>query len=534
MSYIKKIHLPEWLTAGAAFAYYFIMALYKLTQTPIWQDEAMEFYCSLPVKGAIRGVTQYATMYERMAKIQQQPPLYNWLMCLWLQISEDEWWYRFSSVLMVFGAAVGLYFIIRRLCNRYLAAFCVIIFSSIYIIMYYVKEASEYALLLMFLFWLIYAYVLICENVTVKRIVAFTVLCVLSVYTHYGAVFAVVPMALSVVIMMFRQKEWRNLKAALLLDVSAVIFGGIPLVRFFLIPQSANQVSTLFGEREIIIENGNIIGDIIFSISSVFRWCVLDIDRDTEKIGFLVDLAGLVILAVIIFVAVKTGKKVLRSFLWCNIAVFTIYYVITKLNLYAYGWYGNRYNMFIFPLWFVLIAVSLYEFAVILKRSDKKAVFKAAYIIQAGMILACVLYCAYGDYRVSNHWWKMDLRTVVNKWYGEEGYNVPTLLDFHQRYAFVYYFTHNEQYDEQLWEKIKWNEEIETYSTNLAGIWQKYIYEIYGGELPDELYLVTGQYNVFVKAFEEFGYDVTAEVDTTAKLYHMVFDPDKPQVLEFE
>ncbi len=46
-----KERLPEWLTAGAALVYYWIMALYKLTQAPIWQDEAMEFYCSLPDQG---------------------------------------------------------------------------------------------------------------------------------------------------------------------------------------------------------------------------------------------------------------------------------------------------------------------------------------------------------------------------------------------------------------------------------------------------------------------------------------------------
>lgn len=51
----RKMRLPEWATAGAAFIYYWIMALYKLTEAPIWQDESMEFYCSLPVKGAIRG-----------------------------------------------------------------------------------------------------------------------------------------------------------------------------------------------------------------------------------------------------------------------------------------------------------------------------------------------------------------------------------------------------------------------------------------------------------------------------------------------
>ena len=57
MNVKENRNLPEWLTAGIAFVYYWIMSLYKLTQTAIWQDEAMEFYCSITTKGPIRGVT---------------------------------------------------------------------------------------------------------------------------------------------------------------------------------------------------------------------------------------------------------------------------------------------------------------------------------------------------------------------------------------------------------------------------------------------------------------------------------------------
>ena len=135
---LRKFKIPEWMTAGIAFIYYWIMALYKLTNAPIWQDESMEYYCSIPVKGAIRGVTQYATMYERMAYIQQQPPLYNWLMCIWLQIHDSEWWYRFSSVVMGFIAVIGLYLVIKKLCGRFTATLSVFVFSSIYILIYYV------------------------------------------------------------------------------------------------------------------------------------------------------------------------------------------------------------------------------------------------------------------------------------------------------------------------------------------------------------------------------------------------------------
>ncbi len=369
-----KERLPEWLTAGAALVYYWIMALYKLTQAPIWQDEAMEFYCSLPIQGPIRGVTTYATMYERMVRIQQQPPLYNWLMCLWLQAGEGEWWFRFSSVVFGFLAAVGLYFVIRKLCDRWMAAFCVVIYSSIYILMYYIKEASEYALLVMLLFWLLYVWILLCERRTATRVVLFTVLCTLSVFTHYGAVFVVVPFGVSVLVSTLAAKERQSFWTALGSFAVAGGVGGAVLVCLFIIPQSANQVSTLFSEKEIIIERGGILDDFLNSLMWVFKWCTIDMDRDWEKIWGLIIAAMIVIAAVIVFVAVKSRRRVLRTYLYCNIAVYLLYYIITKLNIYAYGWYGNRYNMFLLPLWFVLIAASLYELVMILRRSSHAAV----------------------------------------------------------------------------------------------------------------------------------------------------------------
>ncbi|MCD8039695.1 MAG: glycosyltransferase family 39 protein [Lachnospiraceae bacterium] len=517
-----KDRLPEWLTAGAAFIYYWIMALYKLNQTPIWQDEAMEFYCSIPVKGAIEGVTKLTSMYERMAYIQQQPPLYNWLMCLWLQVSEGEWWFRFSSVIFGLGAVIGLYFIIRKLCNRFMAAFCVIIWSSIYILMYYVKEASEYMLLVMLLMWLIYALLLLCEEMTAKRILIFTFLCVAAVYTHYGAVFAVVPMALGVLIIAGMRRDFSNLRLGLCSFGIAGIAGGFLLLYFFLLPQSSNQISTLFSEREIIIENGNIFGDFCFSLASVFKWCVIDIDRDTERLGLILNVLLIVLIAALFYVAFKTKSFFIRVFFWCNVAVFMLYYVVTKLNLYAYGWYGNRYNMFIFPLWFVLTAVSLYELIGLIKNAGHVWAPKLARLAGVCLVLGGLLYCLYGDYRISNHWWKSDLRTVVAQWYELEGYDTPTILDFHQRYAFVYYFTHDGRYDETQWENIVYNDELETYSHNKSETWQEYILKIYDGELPDEVYLVTNEWNAFCRAFEHLGYTAEPVVDTTAKLYHMV------------
>ncbi len=521
MRIAQKVCLPEWVTAGVAFVYYWIMALYKLTEAPIWQDEAMEFYCSLPVRGAIRGVTAYDTMYERMVRIQQQPPLYNWIMCLWLQVSEGEWWFRFSSVVFGFAAALGLYFVIRKLCDRYMAAFCVVIYSSIYILMYYMKEASEYAVLLMFLFWLLYVWFLLCERRSVGRLAVFTILCVLSVFTHYGAVFVVVPFGISILVMTAREKEWRSFWGSLLSFAAAGAAGGFVLLWFFMIPQSANQVSTLFSKQKIIIERGSIFGDFLNSIMCVFKWCAIDMDRDWEKIWWLIIAAMIVLALIVVFVTVLTARKVIRIYVYCNIAVYLLYYIITKLNIYAYGWYGNRYNMFLFPLWFVLIAVCLYELVMILRQSRVPVLSR---LVQTGLIIAGIVYCVYGDYRISCHWAKMDLRRVVQEWYARDGYEVPTLLDFHQRYGFVYYFTHDAQYEESQWEQILYNDEVETYAATDTQIWKTYLEKVYDSQMPDALYLVTGQWNAFVDTFVELGYKVEPIVDINAKLYYLKRD----------
>lgn len=519
MKTLRKFKVPEWVTAGLAFIYYWIMALYKLTNAPIWQDESMEYYCSIPVKGAIQGVTQYTTMYERMAYIQQQPPLYNWLMRIWLQIHDSEWWYRFSSVVMGFIAVIGLYLVIKKLCGRFSATLSVFVFSSIYILMYYVKEASEYMLLIMLLIWTVYLYLFILEQITIKRAIMFTVLCVVDVYTHYGAVFVIIPMALQLLVYYWKSGEKKTFWSAMISYVVAGMGAGIPLLYFFMLPQSTNPISTLGADKPIEITGNNVILDFFDSLMWVLRWCMLDYDRDAEKITWAIWIILFALLGLGIFVYRKTHRKEVKFFIRCNIWVFLIYYVITTLNIYAYGWFGNRYNLFIFPLWFILIAVILYETVMIFKESGKQWMRKVSPFISVGVVIAMVLYCTYGDYRISNHWAKSDLRTVVRTWRSDDGEEVPTFVNFHQRYAFVYYLTHSEGYQESDWNQIYCNETLETLNYS-DGEWISFLNEnVYPDGLPKQIYVVSGQHDTVVNALESIGYQTTAVVDTTAKLF---------------
>jgi uncharacterized membrane protein len=495
------------------------MALWKLNQTPIWQDEAMEFYCSLPIKGAIRGVTQYESMYERMAYIQQQPPLYNWIMCIWLKVNEGEWWFRFSSVVFGFGAVIGLYFVIKKLCNQRTAILSIFVFSSMYPVMYYIKEASEYSLLMMFMFWLIYSFVCVIDNKNTRNIIVFTILCVLNIYTHYGSAFVIIPMAIAVLVNCIKNKSIKELRTSLIAYTVAIISAGIPLFVFYVIPQAEHMRTAGGTDKAIEITGGNIVTDFFNSIMCVLRWSMLDYDRDAELFTPFMWILTFALLVSGMVVFVRTKKRAYRYLALSSVFMYLIYYVIVKFNIYSYGWYGNRYNIFIIPIWFVLICVMAYEFIGLIKSCNNIKISKMAKIATIVTVMVAILYCCYGVKRVNDHWGKMDLRTVTTQWYSDEGYEIPTFVNYHQRYSFVYYMTHNESYSETMWDNVWCNENLDSLDYSDEE-WIDYLEkDVYPEGIPDRLYVISGQYDTIVVALESYGYSVEPIVDTTAKMY---------------
>ena len=60
----NKILKKEYLALGAVLLVFFCMALYKLTDTPLWYDEMIEFYYSKYLTGPIRGVSLCGSLYR--------------------------------------------------------------------------------------------------------------------------------------------------------------------------------------------------------------------------------------------------------------------------------------------------------------------------------------------------------------------------------------------------------------------------------------------------------------------------------------
>lgn len=501
--------------------YYFCISLFKLNYTPLWQDEAAEFYCSVATYGPITGVSDLLTMYERGLSIQQQPPLYNWVMMIWIFFGESEFWIRFLGVMLVFISTLVLFYTINRLTNPYIASLSVVVFSSIYVIQFYIKEASEYSLMFIFTALIMSVYISILAEPTKKKALCFTVLCVLAIYTQYGTAFLIVPMAIQLWVYYLKRKEYKILKLSIISEIIAAIGLGLPLVYFYLLPQTNNPVSTIGTSYPIDIKDGNLIIDFFDSIMWTIRWFLLDYNRDGARFEGFIWLLVFVLLALFIFVHIKTKDDRLKYLIRCNLWVYLIYYVCTTLTIYAYGWFGNRYGFFMFHLLFITIVWSIYEFIQMIKDSQIRncSLKKGGSVLNIAVVIVSLLFCIYGVKRVNDHWDKMDLRTVVSYWYENDCSDIPLFVNVNQRYSFTYYFTHNDNYSEDLWANIYSNINAESLYYDEAG-WLEYLQtEVYPDGIPEELYIISSYKDTVIEVLESLGYESEYVVGTTTDMY---------------
>lgn len=463
---LTELKKKEWWIAhlsGLLFifvsVFYFIIACYKLTYASLWFDEAIEFYYSLhlfsahvPTPGTFL-FPQDGNMYQKIIKTFQ-PPLYNFLMFFWLKINQSEWWFRFAGVVTGYCGSLGIYKTIKQRCNWGLATLSMLTFLGNSRVLYYIQECSEYNLLLAFIPWTVYFFLQALEKKLWKNIILFIVFSVLSVYSHYGAVFVVMPMLLLVFIDTILSKNWKNLKKLLIGYICAFIFAAIPLYVFFLKLQISHQpVKAISGIIPFFYEN--VIYDFFKSFFEIFKWNILPptcyndpaiIPKFTILIFIFIILCG--------YFLFKSRNKILRYLIITNVITLGLYYFAVKTKIYAYpiyaqdGWNGffSRYGLFFIPLWvlsfFYIIYNSFYIFHVLKVHKFFPSVF-----------IFILFFSLYGIINYSlHHTPKIDnLKPVVNVWYSlEEAKQKKTVLGFWGASSFYYYFTHHKKFEKRL------------------------------------------------------------------------------------
>ena len=512
---LKKLQKKEYLVLAGVLLVYLLMALYKLTDTPLWYDEMIEFYYSKYLTGQIRGVSLCSNLYERLQTNSFQPPLYNLIMHVWLLFGESEWWFRFSGVLFGLFGMLGLYACVKQFAGWQAAALSVFASSFVYEWMYYVKEAAEYNMMIMLLYWLLYFYFRTFRNLTLKNIGWFTAISVVLLYTQYGAVLGILPLAVSLLIRAWKQ-EGKKLGGRI-----ALIYGipgaaaGLPLYFFlFRIQLQMNQSVNYY---TVAFEKNNIFYDFFKMLLTTAQWLFTE---SKTRFGLPFALAlPVVILIAVLSVRFRKNSE-FNFFLVSCIAVWVVYYAVVRSGIYAYGDFGNRYSLFLLPIWTVLIVYLAYEaFALIrmLTFPWKKLAFRGA----LGIFLAVQLgYCAYGFYRISIFDVKSDTRSVVRIWYDLEGYETPTYVVFGEAPSFTYYLTHDSRFREEYWDNIVFEYENVENDYDPEEYWE-YFNDAYDGQLPERFYLSIGHENTLTEALREHGYTLEEKFLTNTILFEV-------------
>ena len=471
----------ETILTGGAFAFFLLISTYKLTHASLWFDETIEYWYSKVMAGTLP-FSATTNMYQRIISTLQ-PPLYNFLLYFWLKISDTEWWFRFFGVFMGFLGMIALYKTVKKFSgSAFLAAAAVFFSSCAFRLTYYWQEAAEYCLMLGSLFWTIRLWFQLLDKPNGKTIVLFTLSAVIPVYSQYGAAFPVIAMVLTgylAVLLRGDRKAVLQLSAAYL---CALVFAAVPLYTLFLRKQISLQHGG-GGMEQITFTNG-FLRDCLNNLHTVFRWNLAAYYSGTaSRIALTLLLLGT--LAVLLW-----GRNPARAFVAVNAITWFLYYFAVKLGVYAdmsYGGFGNRYNLFLLPLWIVWIFLVVSECYRILSEESILVQHGIQYLFP-GIGIACLIcFCILGwSERIQANWEKEDIRGAVYHWYEDGAAGKDTIVYYAADAGFAYYVRMNPRYSAETEENVVY---MPWYSSRTEAEYRDYVSSLYGEEWPDELYI---------------------------------------------
>lgn len=430
----------------------------RATTSALWFDEGIEYYYSKFLNGTVPGGFGTETMYQRIV-FTYQPPLYNWLMYVWLKIYDSEFWFRLAGILVTVAGGVGVYKALERLADYKWAAAGMLVYLFTCETYIYALECAEYNLMLCFICWTVYFFICAYEQQDVKSLVGFFACAVLTVYSQYGGVFIIVPLY-AVLGLHLLIKKTKILPFAALSAVTAVL--ATLLLKYFLLPQLKHQGSISVSHKPFFAY-GNPIKDFILTLKAQVGWNFAD-SIGNYQVAVIVKAVVLIsgILAVAALISKEKTYIVLAS---VTAGSWLIYYAAVACSFYGYNnWkssfgtqnIGNRYGLLFTPLWAFVLFYGVYVFTQWLEKKlrDNKR-FKSASTVSVICVCLMCVYCVLNTFNLySTSIIKEDIRDVTEIWYEKRGYETATVVHEWDDGMFNFYFTHNKAFDESYRENV--------------------------------------------------------------------------------
>ena len=499
----------QWFILVGVLLVILVLFCLNATRSALWYDETIEYYYSKVANGPVPGGRATENMYERITETFQ-PPLYNWLMHLWLMAFDTEFGFRLAGILTTMIGAIGLFLAMRKIAGYPYALFGTAAYLLTGRVADYTLECAEYNLLLCFVCWTLFFFLCSITDGETKHLAGFFLFSCLSVYSQYGAVFIILPLFGIVIIHFLRKRE--KVKELLLFTGLAAV-AAVLLIVCFLLPQLNSQGTTGVSHSPVFLK-GSFVADFLYHAA----FCLGFTSGNTLSVVILCVCAAIAAITPFL-VRDRKVRMILSRLLIAGACAWVAYYFAVACSFYGYNaWDGRlgtnnivgRYFIFFTPLIMLIIVAEAYWFikAVCDRRGAKDAVRR---VISACLILLVLAYCGMGIRKVFNLRIKDDVREVEKVWTASGAYDGTTLVHEWTDANFQFYLTHDRAYDDHWQDHIVntdrwiWYADKEEMIRKLsdAGIFKLDEFA-YIGPYCD----IAGSYYAFVTAAEELGYKV--------------------------
>ena len=448
----------------------FLILSFRLTASGLWYDECVEYYFSKKLTGTTPGFPQYHSMYERITATGQ-PPLFNVLMFIWVNISSSEIWLRLAGVFTTLLGGAGLFFYCSKKNNFLFATALTITYLSAFPIRYFALEIAEYNLMCTNLLLMLLSFLAYVEYRKRPFLFVFFVFAILSAYSQYGSVFVVAAFTvLLFFFIVFSQKK--DFIPFIVTGVATLIFAVYPLIRFFLIPQMEHQGSK-DTDHTFEIRN-SIVKDFLSAIQETFKYLFL---RDQPYIGklFLFLLTIGILCLIIIYIFKTRSTHFLLYFLGCILS-FLLYYLFVKTKYYGMvfvgGNFGNHWALMLAVVFLLLVMLTLLE--------------TFHFYPKTVSIILCMFLLMHGYSLFTVNWTKENMRELVNQVISWNTANNPIVLTYTEIIPFYYYTLNSEIHTSSLdlWTYHCENISDESIKNNLV--------KDFDGKIPSSFILIAG------------------------------------------
>ena len=489
---------------------YFFSALKGLSSPSLWVDETIEFWYSKFFVGKLP-FEDTTNMYQRIISTYQ-PPLYNFLMCFWLKVSDSECWFRLFGVVAGAFGLIAIYKAVNFVANKKLGILALFLAATNVQYVYYSKEAAEYCLLLCFLSWAIYFFLKAVSDREVRNVGLFFVFSILAVYSQYGAIFPVFVMGMVLLFNVMLGKDNGLKKSFFTMALIAVVVFALPLYLFFIKPQGS-RISSNANLKALV--DKRIICDFFEKFADTIKYCMLDIEfGHVLSIVF----ALLIIASVFLIGFLSHNKKIDLSYVFFFVITWCVYYVLVKSSLYAYGVFGFRWGLFFTPLLIVFGLLFCY-------RAFEIAKLKFNYLRIYGFLRFVFIYAMciiliLQVFAVLKPIQKIDQRGVYYKWKSLDNVlDAKTLVFYNTTSGFAYYYYTDKNRPVEVENKIIYMPDMRTITKDYqvpdlrdkdSDFFLEYISQMFSERTPVVYFCISDyteyEFNGFATAFENCGY----------------------------